>query len=145
MTGRTAMPPSIPAPVAAIFDRHPRPVRTRLLQLRRLIFTTAAANDEVGPLTETLKWGEPAYLTEATRSGSTIRLGALKSSDTTCAIFFNCNTTLVKSFRSRFSDVLGFDKNRAVLVDLAGPLPEQPLSMCLAEALTYHRRKRSRP
>ena len=32
-----------------------------------------ALETEAGPLTETLKWGEPAYLTEATGSGSTGR------------------------------------------------------------------------
>lgn len=136
--------PAIPAAVAAAFDRFSPPVRRRLLELRRMIFKTAAALDGVSPLTETLKWGEPAYLTEQSKSGSTIRLGAVKSSDTTCAIPFNCNTTLVESFRSQFSDVLAFDKNRAVLVDLTGPLPEGPLSSCVAAALTYHRRQRGR-
>ena len=28
----------------------------------------------VGPLTETLKWGEPAYLTEVTKAGTTVRI-----------------------------------------------------------------------
>lgn len=47
--------------------------------MRRLIVATAAETSGVGPLTEMLKWGEPAYLTEATVSGSTIRLGLPKS------------------------------------------------------------------
>jgi len=56
--------------VAAAFDGFPTPVRRRLLEVRSLIFATAARSNEVGPLTETLKWGEPAYLTEATEIGS---------------------------------------------------------------------------
>ena len=54
---------SAPAPppfVAAAVDAFPAAVRRRLLQVRRLIFETSAALDGVGPLTETLKWGEPA-------------------------------------------------------------------------------------
>ena len=63
---------------------------------------TAADIEGVGPLTETLKWGEPAYLTEATRSGSTVRLGWFRSSERECAVLFNCRTTLVDDFRERF-------------------------------------------
>jgi hypothetical protein len=141
MTRRRAELPRMPAPVAAAFDRYERPARTRLLALRRLIFRTAAKLDGVGPLTETLKWGQPSYLTEHSKSGSTIRLGTLGSNDTSCAVFFNCNTTLVESFRTQFADVLAFEKNRAVLVDPNGPLPEAELATCLAAALTYHRRR----
>ena len=46
----------------------------RLMTLRALIFDVAAKTDGVGALDETLKWGEPAYLTRS-KSGSTIRLG----------------------------------------------------------------------
>ena len=35
--------------------------------LRQLIFETAAATEVVGELEETLKWGEPSYLTPKTK------------------------------------------------------------------------------
>ena len=35
---------------------------------------TAASTDGGGPIEETLKWGDPAYVTSATKSGSTIRV-----------------------------------------------------------------------
>ena len=53
-------------------------------------------------MAETLKWGEPAYLTEVTRSGSTIRLGWNRDATDDCAVLFNCRTTLVETFRERF-------------------------------------------
>jgi hypothetical protein len=109
--------------------------------VRRLIFETAAAIESVGPLTETLKWGEPAYLTEATASGSTIRRGWFRSQERECAVLFNCRTTLVDDFRSRFPDVFAHEKNRAILLDAHKPLPQAPLSACLRIALTYHRRR----
>jgi hypothetical protein len=80
-----------------------------------------------------------AYLTEATGSGSTIRLGWIRSSEQDCAILFNCRTTLVDSFRSRFPEAFAYHKNRAILLTASGPLPEVPLSICLSMALTYHR------
>jgi hypothetical protein len=135
----SAPPPAMPAHVAAAFSAFPEQVRARLLDVRKLIFKTAACLASVGPLTETLKWGEPAYLTEATGSGSTIRLGWFRSSERECAVLFNCRTTLVDDFRNQFPDAFAFEKNRAILIDAREALPETPLSTCLAMALTYHR------
>jgi hypothetical protein len=131
----------MPADVAAAFSALPERVRARLFKVRDLIFETAAGIEGVGRLTETLKWGEPAYLTEATGSGSTIRLGWLKSSERECAVLFNCRTTLVDDFRSQFPDAFAYQKNRAILLDAGEPLPRAPLSACLGMALTYHRRR----
>ena len=133
-------PPPIPADVAAAFAAFPHRVRARLLEARDLIFKTAADIESVGPLTETLKWGEPAYLTEASGSGSTIRLGRFRSLERECAVLFNCRTTLVDDFRRQFPDAFAYDKNRAILLVTREPLPEAQLSICLRMALTYHRR-----
>lgn len=127
------------------FDAFPGPIRRCLLQVRGLIFETAGKHERVGPLTETLKWGEPAYLTEATGSGSTIRLGPVKSSDKDCAVFFDCRTDLVETFRERFPDAFAFEKNRAILLPVSNPLPRAPLTACLATALTYHQRRSGKP
>lgn len=135
----------MPAEVAVAFRAFPAAVRRRLLDIRRLIFATAAEIDGVGPLTETLKWGEPAYLTAASRSGSTIRLGWIAGSDHDCAVLFNCRTTLVPTFRDRFGGIFAYQKERAILLGSAEPLPEAPLRTCLAMALTYRRRRPADP
>jgi hypothetical protein len=137
--------PPLPREVSRAFDALPAPMSKRLLQVRDLIFAAAAAHHDVGKLTETLKWGEPAYLTDETGSGSTIRLGRLKDSDH-AAILFNCKTTLVDSFRERFPDQFEYRQTRALLLPVAGKLPKRELSVCLSLALKYHldrRRKRS--
>jgi hypothetical protein len=137
--------PLLPREVSRAFDAFPAPLRKRLLWVRELIFATAAAHEDIGRLTETLKWGEPAYLTEATGSGSTIRLGRLKDS-AHAAILFNCKTTLVDTFRERFPDQFEYRQTRALLLPVSGRLPKQELSVCLSLALKYHldrRRKRS--
>jgi hypothetical protein len=131
----------MPADVDSAFAAFPARVRARLLEIRSLIFETAARIEDVGPLTETLKWGEPAYLTEATGSGSTVRLGWFRSPERNCAVLFNCRTTLIDDFRNQFPDVFTYEKNRAILIDAREPLPETPLSTCLVMALTYHRRR----
>jgi len=67
--------------VAAVFQAYPPKVRAKLMDLRELVFGVAEATDGVGPLDETLKWGQPSYLTAATGSGSTIRLDRLKKDE----------------------------------------------------------------
>lgn len=136
--------PPLPREVGRAFGALPAPIGKRLLQVRELIFRAAAAHDDVGRLTETLKWGEPAYLTDESGSGSTIRLGRLKDSEQ-AAILFNCKTTLVDTFRERFPDQFEYRQTRALLLPVAGKLSKQALSVCLSLALTYHldrRRKR---
>ena len=134
---------SIPPDVANAYDAFPAPARERLMHLRGLVFVVAESLN-VGKLTETLKWGEPAYLT-APRIGSTIRLGWKRKQPDHAAIFLNCQTTLIGDFRATFSDELTFQGNRAILVPLETPPPDTILSLCFGAALTYHRDKRQKP
>ena len=127
--------PDMPKGVSEAFNALPPDVRARLMEVRALIFALAAEL-EVGPLRETLKWGQPAYLSEATRAGTTIRLGA---SGGRAAAFVHCTTRLVDGFRADFGDRMAFEGNRAVLLDDA---PDDALAICLSRALTYHRARR---
>lgn len=132
----------MPAAVRAAFAAFPEAPRQTLLAVRRLILATASATPGVGPLTETLRWGEPAYLTVATRSGATVRLGVPRGRAGHCAIYVSCRSALVDTFRSLFPDTLAFEGDRAILLPAASPIPEAALATCLAIALTWHRRPR---
>lgn len=112
-----------------------------MLALRRLVFEVAAQLPDVGALEETLKWGEPAYLTPVSRSGTTIRMDWKPRSPDVCALYFNCQTTLVETFRSLFPEIFTYEGNRAVLMPLSALLPEEAVKTCIAAALTYHRSK----
>ncbi|MGI9492807.1 MAG: DUF1801 domain-containing protein [Geminicoccaceae bacterium] len=127
--------------VKKVFASYPAPIRSKLMALRRLIFDTATATDGVGPIEETLKWGEPAYLTPVTGSGSTIRLGWKPSAPERYAVNFHCRTTLVDTFRAMFADDFTFEGNRAIVFKVSDPVPIQPMEACIAMALTYHRNK----
>lgn len=130
--------PPLPPQVAAAFAAFPPDARARLMAVRALLFDLAASHG-AAPLTETLKWGEPAYLTEATKSGTTVRLGLVGGAS---AVLLNCRTTLVDGFRADFPDAFLYSGTRALIVQ--GP-PAPPLDICLTRALTYHRSKRTRP
>lgn len=131
-------PPEMPPQVAEVFNRFPPEARQLLFELRSLIFETADGHPEVGTLTETLKWGEPAYLTEETKSGSTIRLGWKSATPATAYLYFICRTNLVDRFQAMFGEELACEGNRAVALPLTEPIRRGALQDCIEAALTYH-------
>jgi hypothetical protein len=113
-----------------------------LLALRRLILDIAKVTEGVGALEETLKWGQPSYLTAETGSGSTIRIDRVKSAANGYAIYFHCQTNLVETFRELYPSEFSYGGNRSILLNAEDDVPEQPLRHCVALALTYHLNKR---
>ena len=129
------------ATVAAVLDAYPAPLRARLMRLRTLIQETAATTEGVGPLEETLKWGEVSYLTTESGSGTTVRLGRDKRSGRP-TIYVNCQTDLVSRYRTLYPEAFDYDGDRGVLV---GDEPDEAaLKHVIALALTYHAGKKRR-
>ena len=116
-------------------------MRPKLLALRELIFKVAGSTLGVGELEETLKWGEPAYLTSQTKSGSTVRIGWKSSSPTQYAMYFHCQTNLIDTFRTLFPGEFKFEGNRAIVFNESEAVPTDSVAFCVAAALTYHRNK----
>ena len=86
--------------VDAVFGAYPGQVRAKLLALRKLIFDTAKTTSGVGALEETLKWGQPSYLTTESKSGSTIRIDQVKAEAGGYAVYFHCQTDWSRRFAS---------------------------------------------
>jgi len=125
--------------VAQAFARVPEKPRRRLFEMRTLIFDAADATG-TAPLTETLKWGQPAYL-PARKHGTTARLGWSATDPDHCGLYVHCQTDLVARFRQIFPDEFGYDGNRAVLVPTHGAFPAAAFQQIAASVLTYHRDK----
>lgn len=106
--------------------------------LRQLILDTASEMEGIAPLEETLKWGEPSYVPP---SGSTIRIHWKPSSPHQYAMYFNCNTKLVGTFRELFSDTFNFEGNRAIVFAEHDHIPVDRLKQCIASSLAYEARK----
>lgn len=124
--------------VAEVFGSYPKCMRKKLMRLRQLIIDTALETEGVSGLEETLKWGEPGFVT---RSGSTIRIARIKSKPGQYAIFFHCKTKLVDTFKELYRDRFKFEGNRAIIFNENDDIPVQELKHCIALALTYHRIK----
>ena len=128
--------------VAATFDSYPKEIRTKLMFLRQLIFDTAASLEEIGELEETLKWGEPSYLTPKSKSGSTVRIAWKEAQPEQYSIFFKCTANLVPAFKEKYPQKFKFGRNRSIHFSLKDDIPVKELKQCIALALTYHRNKR---
>ncbi len=124
--------------VAEVFNNYPERIREKLMVLRQLILETALESAHDNNLLETLKWGEPSYLT---RGGSTIRVGWSSSQPAQYALYFHCKTKLVDTFKELYSDTFKFEGNRAIIFNECDELPVNELKHCIALSLTYHSRK----
>lgn len=128
--------PVTDAALRAAFDGFAPLERGALLSLRDQIFDTASTTPGVGALTETLKWNQPAYLTEQTKSGTTIRLGAGRAGY--ISVYTHCQTTVMSELGQMHPQAFVFEKNRAVHMPLSSTLPKDALHSLFHLALTYH-------
>lgn len=126
------------ARVALVFDNYPPDIRSRMEYLRTLILTTAEKIEGIGLLEETLKWGEPSYLTKI---GSTLRIDWKSKNPNQYAIYFQCTSKLVPTFKMMYNNTFRFNGNRAIIFYIADPIPEEALRSCITAALTYHKVK----
>ena len=124
--------------VKLIFDRYPEAVRHKLLYLRELVLETAKETEEILKIEETLKWGEPSYLTKV---GSTIRIDWKAKTPDQYAMYFKCTSLLVVTFKQAFKNTFKFEGNRAIIFELKDPIPVADLKCCIKTALRYHRVK----
>jgi len=121
--------------VALVFRKYPPKVRGKMRNLRNLVINTAKSLDSVEYLEETLKWGEPSYLT---KHGSTIRMDWKSKKPDQYAIYFKCTSKLVPTFKAIYKNTFVYEGNRAIIFDLKEEIPETEIAQCIELALTYH-------
>jgi hypothetical protein len=131
--------------VAAVFESYPEKIRSKLLFLRQLILDTAASIDSVGDIEETLKWGEPSYLTPQTKSGSTIRIAWKAAQADQYSMYFKCTANLVPAFKKKYPQEFNYGGDRSIDFNVNDEVPIKELKRCIALALTYHRNKKLEP
>ena len=128
--------------VDAVFNAYPKPVKAKLLALRRLIFDTAktdsgrrraGGNPEMGTA-ELSHAGDQERQHDPDRPGE---IGRRRY-----AVYFHCQTDLVETFRELYPTEFNYGGNRSILLDADRDSSETALRHCVALALTYHRNKR---
>ena len=124
--------------VKDIFDRYPKSVQSQMINLRALVLEAASEIEGLEKLEETLKWGEPSYLT---KHGSTVRMDWKIKKPQQFALYFKCTSRLVETFRIIYGDKFQFEGNRAIVFQLKDKVPKKELKQCISLALTYHQMK----
>lgn len=119
------------------FDAYPDEIKSKLLAIRAAIFEVAE-KEKIGEITETLKWGEPSYVS---KKGSAIRMDWKPKSPDQFSVFFNCNTKLVDTFKEVHKDSFKFVGNREIVFSGTDRIPFQELKECISMALRYHQIK----
>jgi len=123
--------------VAEVFENYPKPFQEKMLNLRKLVLQTAKEL-ELNDLEETLKWGEPSYLT---KKGSTIRMDWKKKKPEQYAMYFKCTSKLVNTFKEIYPNTFQYETTRAIVFKLDDKVPSKELKHCISLALTYHKVK----
>jgi hypothetical protein len=122
--------------VKAAYDAFSPDARDMGLTLRDLIFSVAKDNPQVGEIEETLKWGQPSYLTPQTKAGSTLRIGVPKQGG--AALFAHCATDIISTYARTFPGTDQIEGNRSVIFTRPDMIVPGRLRLLIYHALTYH-------
>lgn len=130
----------IPSEVLAAFEQIPPNARSVLLDIRALILEITKDHAQIGPVQEVLKWGQPSYLPQKPRIGSTLRLWTEKEAGRP-TLFINCQSDLMEQIREIYPSQFHYTGARAI--SLRGNLGEvrKAVSHIILMVLTYHIRK----
>jgi len=118
-----------------VFANYPDFVRDKLRHLRELVIETAEETEGVAVLEETLKWGEPSFVT---KNGSTLRMDWKEKTPDQYAMYFQCTSRLVDTFRLVFDHKFQYEGKRAIVFQLNQKIPELELKECIKASLIYH-------
>ncbi|WP_417445310.1 DUF1801 domain-containing protein [Joostella sp.] len=121
--------------VNEVFANYPDIVRDKMQFLRELVIETAEETEGVTKLEETLKWGEPSFVT---KNGSTLRMDWKEKSPDQYAMYFQCTSRLVNTFRLVFNHKFQYEGKRAIVFKMNQKVPEMELKTCIKASLTYH-------
>jgi hypothetical protein len=133
--------PEINEMVSDVISNYPDEVKKRLLELRELIYATAEKEERVNQIQETLKWGEPSYITVNPKTGTTIRIDWKESDPERYSLYLNCKTSLIEMIRMMYPNTFEFEGTRGIHMRLAEDLPRTELIEVIRMAFTYHLNK----
>jgi hypothetical protein len=124
--------------VKTVINNYPKFVKKQMRHLRELVLCTASEIGGLEYLEETLKWGEPSYLT---KHGSAVRMDWKEKNPDQFAMYFKCTSQLVPTFKTIYKNKFQFEGNRAIVFKLNDKIPDTELKHCISLALTYHKIK----
>lgn len=122
------------AKVEAVFENYPDFVRDKMQFLRELVHESAQ-EVQLKSLTETLKWGEPSFVN---KKGSTLRMDWKEKKPDQYAMYFQCTSRLVETFKLVFGNQFSYEGKRAIVFRIDEDIPIEELKKCIKATLLYH-------
>ena len=133
--------PSSHKPPVVIQQRlanYPPDIREKFLIIRSTIIEVAAGHEDIGTVSEDLKWNEPSFIS---RNGSTIRMDWKAQDPKALYLYFHCKTRLIDTFKQLYPQNFHYIGNRAIRLEQIPEPTLKPLKHCIYMALLYHRLK----
>ena len=119
------------AKVDTVFNNYPDFVRDKMQFIRKLVHE-CAQEIQLDSLTETLKWGEPSFVT---KKGSTLRMDWKDKKPNQYAVYFKCTSRLVETFQLVFGNQFKYEGKRAIVFNLDEEIPIEELKKCIKATL----------
>ncbi len=125
-----------------LYTAPPAPFNQIMLQIRTWIFQAPKRNSLIGPIKETLRWGEASYINEQGH-GSLLRIAYKDTSKPYVGLYFHCKTTLIGSIAKKYGNAFTYQGNRAIIFDGQQALNESAIKDCIEQAMLYHHYKKT--
>ena len=118
----------------------PNAAAAQFTDLRYLILR-AAQDAQAGPISESLKWSEPAWRPTRPRQGCTLRAAWSPKSPDRFGLFVDCKTTLAETMRSLYPADFTYEGNRALYLPLGSKVPPQAIDHLARLTFCYHQKR----
>ena len=122
--------------VAAAYAAFPQDSLAIAIALRELVLETARTMPEVGPVTESLKWGQPSYVV---KKGTALRIAVPKGGG--CGLYAHCQSGVIAHYAATVAGPDKIDGTRGVIFQTVDDVVPERLRLLIRHALTYHKAK----
>ena len=126
------------------YYKFPKKMQTKMLELREMIFEVANNNKNIGKISETLKWGEPTYQPNQSKTGSPLKINYKKEMGTNFSLYVMSSTDLIETFKKLYPKTFYYNGTREVIINSNKKIPRKEIYNCIELALTYKFKEKSK-
>ncbi|MGF1794005.1 hypothetical protein C9J48_22375 [Photobacterium profundum] len=120
------------------YQSYPEGIRDKLLSLRQLVIDVSKKIDLPAQVQETINANEPSFVVDG---GSPIRIDWKSHTPNQYAMYFQCKTKLVDTFKELYDDTFRFDDDKGIVFTVDDDIATRELAHCISLSLRYHQIK----
>jgi hypothetical protein len=120
------------------YQSYPEGIRDKLLSLRQLVIDVSKKIDLPEQVQETLNANEPSFVVDG---GSPIRIDWKSQTPNQYAMYFQCKTKLIDTFKELYDDTFRFDDDKGIVFTVDDAIATRELAHCISLSLRYHQIK----